>query len=94
MSQNIMSCLVSFHFLQAFYEISEILVTKRDIFTKSKNTASQVQQFSCIKLLPNRSDFTLKEFAGAWPRFEGMTKFTRKAMIPLPFESGSLSGQL
>ena len=48
--------------------------------------------FSCIKLLPNRSDFTLKGLAGAWPRFEGTVKFNRKAMIPLPFASGSLSG--
>ena len=35
--------------------------------------------------------FKLKGLAGAWPLLEGKVNFTRKAMIPLPFASGSLS---
>ena len=81
--------------------LMKFLVTKRDMFTKSKDTALQDNFhsvlclffiFSCIKLLPNRSDFTLNVSAGAWPRFEGKVKFTRKAIIPLPLASGSLFG--
>ena len=35
--------------------------------------------------------FKLKGLAGAWSLLEGKVKFTRKAMIPLPFAYGSLS---
>ena len=35
--------------------------------------------------------FKLKGLAGVWSLLEGKVKFTRKAMIPLPFAYGSLS---
>ena len=56
-----------------------VIVTKRDVFTKSEDTSltgllelsviNLFFMFSAIKLLQNRPDFRLKALPDAWPRF-------------------------